>query len=286
SAQVDWTGLTTNTEYEWYASVSDGVTPVGSSVRSFTAVAAVPGTTVTITATDATAGEYGDDQALAFTIARTGPTTAELSVPLVASGTASPADYTGFSGSVTIPANETSVVLPLTVVADNEAEGEETLTLTLASSGDFTTGSPASASAVIADRPAQGYYHQNITNPDLRKPADDGDADGVANVIEYFMGSLPGDGTSRGTLEIPATDGTSFKVRYPRALNRPDVQGTLEWSTTLEGNWHTSGQTDGAVTVTITEAVVSGPGADPETVEATATLTGSATKVFVRLRAE
>ncbi|RYD46566.1 MAG: hypothetical protein EOP85_07195, partial [Verrucomicrobiaceae bacterium] len=223
TAEIQWTGLTDNTEYEWYASVSDGLTPVGSSVRSFTAVTAVPETTVTITATDTAAGEFGADQALAFTIARTGSTTAALSVPLVASGTASPADYTGLGGSVTIPANESSVVLPLTVLSDTEAEGEETLTLTLGSSTDFTAGSPASASATIADRPAQGYYLQNITNPELRKPADDADSDGVANVVEYFMGSLPGDGGSHGALEIPATDGTSFKVRFPRALNRPEA---------------------------------------------------------------
>lgn len=286
SAQIQWTGLAANVEYEWYASVSDGVTPVGSSTRSFTAAAAVPGTTVTITATDASAGEYGADQALAFTIARTGPTNTDLAVPLVASGTATQADYMGLGSSVTIPANQDSVILPVTVLNDDEAEGEETLTLAIGSSPDFTPGSPASASATITDRPAQGYYHQNIANPAMREPADDADADGVANVIEYFMGSQPGDGNSHGTLEIPTVETGSFKVRYPRALNRSDVAGVLEWSATLGGGWHTSGQNDGTVTVTFSEAVVSSPGADPETVETTATVVGSPAKVFVRLRAQ
>lgn len=48
TATLPWTGLVANTEYEWYAAVSDGVTPVGSTTRSFTASGnATPSVTLT-----------------------------------------------------------------------------------------------------------------------------------------------------------------------------------------------------------------------------------------------
>jgi hypothetical protein len=76
----------------------------------------------------------------------------------------------------------------------------------------------------------------------------------------------------------------TFKVRYPRAKNRPDVSGSLRWSSDLT-NWHISGQSNGTYTVTFAEAVVSAIEANPETVEATATVTGPgvAPQIFVRL---
>ncbi len=39
TADLDWTGLSSNTGYEWYAAVSDGITPVASTVRTFTTAA-------------------------------------------------------------------------------------------------------------------------------------------------------------------------------------------------------------------------------------------------------
>jgi hypothetical protein len=50
SASIPWTGLTANTQYEWYATVTDGVTPVSSGTRSFTAEVPSPLPTVAITA--------------------------------------------------------------------------------------------------------------------------------------------------------------------------------------------------------------------------------------------
>ncbi|MGL4400345.1 MAG: hypothetical protein ACRCXD_10790, partial [Luteolibacter sp.] len=90
-----------------------------------------------------------------------------------------------------------------------------------------------------------------------------------------------------GVLTIPSTGENTFKVRYPRAKNRPDVSGSLRWSSDLT-NWHTSGQSNGTHSVNFTEAIASAPAADPETVEATATITGpgEAPQIFVRLGVE
>ena len=240
---------------------------------------------VSIAATDATAGESGADQALAFTVTRSGPTTAALEVPLVASGSATSGDdFSGFLTPLTIPIGQASATLPLTVLPDALAEGAETVTLSLASSAAFTTGSPASADATIADKPEQGFYFSNIADPAKRAPTADADDDGTANVIEYFMGSLPGDSNSRGVLEVPSTGTNTFKVRYPRARNRADVSGSLQWTSNLN-SWFASGQSNGTHTVTFAETVVSPPEADPEIVETTATITGpgQAPAIFVRL---
>jgi len=242
---------------------------------------------VTIVATDATAGEKGADQTLAFTVTRTASTAADLVVPVTASGTATAgADYSGLGATITIPAGSASAVLPLTVLPDLLAEGPETVILTLGSSGAFQVGTPSSATAVIQDAPAQGFYLANIADGTKRGPMDDADGDGVANVLEYFMGTLPGDATSHAAVSVSSSDGNQFKVRYTRALNHADVTGVLNWSTDLE-HWFASGQSDAGKTVTFAEAVISPEGANPETVEVTATVSGDGCSkgMFVRLGA-
>ncbi len=248
-------------------------------------LAAATPAVVTITATDATGGEFGADHEIGFTISRSGETTTALTVPLAASGTASGgSDFSGFGGSVTIPAGQASVALPLTVLPDALSEGPETVTLSLGASVEFTAGSPASASATIADHPSQSYFFSNIADPSKRGPTDDADSDSQVNIIEYFMGSQPDDPGSQGVLTIPSVGNRTFKIRYPRAKNRTDVGGSLRWSPDMT-NWFTGGQGNGTHTVSFSEAVVSGPAADPETVEATATITGpgDVPKIFVRL---
>jgi alpha-L-fucosidase 2 len=240
--------------------------------------------TVTIVTTDAIAGEFGADQTIGFTISRTGATSAALAIPLAASGTASAgSDYSGFSSSVSIPSGQASVTLTLTVITDSLAEGSETVTIALGASAGFTAGSPASASATIADNPSQGYFFTAIANPANRGPNDDADGDSSANIVEYFMGSNPDSAGSQGVLTIPSVGAGSFKVRYLRAKNRPAVGGSLRWSSNLT-HWFASGQSDG-ITIIFAEAVVSDSAADPETVEATATIVGpgNVPPVFVRL---
>jgi hypothetical protein len=243
--------------------------------------------TVTISATDASAGEFGADKQLIFTVARSGATTSALSVPLTASGTATPAvDYSGFASSLSLPTGQASAALPLTVLADTVAEGTETVTVSLGASSSFLAGSPSSASATIADAPEQAFYFTAISDPAKRAPTDDADGDSLLNKIEYFLGTNPVS-PGVGGLTITTSAAGSFKVRYSRAKNRPDVSGSLRWSTDLV-TWFTSGQSDGARTVTFVPAVISEAGVDPETVEEAIVITGGAisAKLFVRLAVE
>lgn len=283
SASLPWTGLVAGTEYEWYAAVSDGVNPAATPASAFTA-SSLP--VVTIAATDSTAGEHGADQGLEFTISRTGGIDADLAVPLVASGSATAgADFTGFAGSVTIPAGQAGKALPLAVQPDSFAEGPEVLTLSIDASQTFIRGLPSSATAQIADQPSHAFYFNHIPDPARRAPQDDADGDGQPNAVEYFMGTGPGDASSGSPVQIPSVGPGSFQVRFPRSRNHPGVTGTLEWSSDLE-EWHAGSGSDGTRTVTFQEREVSPPGDDPAIVEVTATTSAPAERIFVRLRVE
>ena len=116
--------------------------------------------TVTITATDATASELGPDTGT-FTFTRSGGNiSAALTVFVIKDGTTTVvgADYSDNNGSffeslnqVAIPAGSTSFDLVITPEADNFAEGNEVLDITIAENAAYVIGSPASASMTIED---------------------------------------------------------------------------------------------------------------------------------------
>lgn len=111
-----------------------------------------PLSTITISATDDNGAESGPDP-VTFQITRSAPTIANLIVHYTIGGTASSTDYTPtLTGSATIAANSTSVNITLTPVADNLAESNETVTLTLSANAAYTLGTTTSASATIANK--------------------------------------------------------------------------------------------------------------------------------------
>jgi Calx-beta domain len=106
--------------------------------------------TVTITATDPNAAEPSDSGT--FTVARTGSTTAALTVFYTPSGTATNGtDYAALSGSMTIPAGAASAVLTVAPIDDTAHEGAETVIVTLSTNAFYTVGTPDSATVTIAD---------------------------------------------------------------------------------------------------------------------------------------
>jgi hypothetical protein len=114
--------------------------------------------TVTIVATDATATEPSlsllppTDTGL-FTITRSG---GDISVPLTVNlsigGTATnDVDYFLINNTVTIPANQPSVTIPISPKFDTIVEGNETVILTILSNPNYTIGSASSATVTIQD---------------------------------------------------------------------------------------------------------------------------------------
>ncbi len=107
--------------------------------------------TVAIAAIDANAAETGTDPGI-FRITRTGDTTNALSVSYTVAGQASNGtDYTpNLTGTATISAGQSFVDITITPVDDALVEGNETVTLTLASSANYALGT-ATATVTIAD---------------------------------------------------------------------------------------------------------------------------------------
>lgn len=96
------------------------------------------------------------DATLKFQVSRSGVTTGPQVVNYTVSGTAtSGTDYTELTGSVTIPAGQSSTEIVVSLLKDSVLEQNETFVITLAAGPGYTPGSSTSASAVILDsRPA------------------------------------------------------------------------------------------------------------------------------------
>jgi hypothetical protein len=110
---------------------------------------------VTVTASDASGSEVGPDHG-AFTFTRSGGNIgAALAVFHVISGTATGgSDFTGVTAPVTIPANQTSITVPVTVLQDNVVEVAETVVTTIIADAAYTIGAAGSATVTITDSPA------------------------------------------------------------------------------------------------------------------------------------
>lgn len=242
---------------------------------------------VSLHASDATAGEWGGDSELRFALRRTGSLAGQLVVPLSAGGSATPGvDYTGLPANITLPAGQAEVSFTLTVLADDLAEGSEIVLLRLLGGAGYAVVAPNIAQACLVDHPAQDWLAGAFADLPNRHPADDADGDGLANLAEYFMGTSPLDGSE---FALPSADHREGQVmvRYPRALNREAVQGILEWSTDLR-QWRRSGQRLGALQLEMHESTVSAPGQDPLLIEASVSIPEQElpARLFFRLRFE
>jgi hypothetical protein len=128
-------------------------TAVGTAWELFTFQVRLMPTVLSIAASDASAAEPGD--AGAITISRSGvDLEQELVVAVAVTGTASEAsDYQSIGTRVLIPAGASSVVVPVTVLDDRDAEGTETVIVTLQTlaGSNYTLASPVSANVTISD---------------------------------------------------------------------------------------------------------------------------------------
>ena len=100
---------------------------------------------------EADAREQGLDRGT-WAISRSGSTAAPLVVRYTVGGTATNGvDYQTLSGELTIPAGSTTAALVIVPKDDTLVEGTETVTVTITKTDAYTLGSPAAATAPIAD---------------------------------------------------------------------------------------------------------------------------------------
>jgi hypothetical protein len=87
-----------------------------------------------------------------FLFTRTGPTNSPLGINFTIGGSAvAGTRYVALANSVTIPAGQTSVSLPVVAIDDNLIEGEQTVTLWLTDNETYRVAYPSSATVTIQD---------------------------------------------------------------------------------------------------------------------------------------
>jgi len=88
----------------------------------------------------------------AFSVTRSGDTSAPLVVQYTVDGTATAgADYVALPGTITIPAGAASATIPVTPFDDTLVEGDETVVATLSANSAYFIGAPAGAIVRIVD---------------------------------------------------------------------------------------------------------------------------------------
>ncbi|RPD39634.1 Calx-beta domain-containing protein [Chitinophaga barathri] len=181
----------------------------------------------------------------------------DITVNYTVSGTAaSGADYTALSGTVTIPAGDNSVTVPVTVVNDDIIEVTETViaTLTGGSSTNFTFTAAGNATVNITDDESNVPANLALTvtkGSDASEPATNGSfvisLPGTTVSSEDVMVNYTIAGTATsgadytalsGTVTIPAGD---HSVTIPMTVSNDDIiEATETVILTLNGGSSTS----------------------------------------------
>ncbi|MEI6083673.1 MAG: LamG-like jellyroll fold domain-containing protein [Verrucomicrobiota bacterium] len=238
------------------------------------------GSGIALTPTVATAGEFGPSNGT-FTVTRTGATNFLVTVGYTVSGTASNGlDYTVLPGNVTLPAGVTTATITIAPVTDALVEGNETVTLNLATSVTYTVAPASNGTVTIQDLPFDAWRAGKFTLAELSNPAISGeladpDGDGLGNILEYALHLEPKTADASQTLQ-PAVDANGYlTLIYTRPVSAPDLTYAVEATGGVEGGWSPTG---------IVETVLSNDGTT-KTIQArdAVAMTGQA-KRFLRLR--
>jgi hypothetical protein len=234
-----------NVEHIWQPELAPGryaieVTADTANVNYGLAWISVP--TVTIAATTPTAAESGPVSG-AFTIARGGDTTAALTVNYVITGTATNgADYVSIPASVTIPAGASSATVTIAPIADNLAEGDETVVLTLAGDPSYTPGAASSATVTIQDKPIDAWRFSKFTAAELAEASLSGDLadfekDSLVNLQEYAFGLEPKTSDVSGLPAVFIEPGGALAISYTHVKTATDIAYTVEVTNDFS-TWH------------------------------------------------
>lgn len=199
--------------------------------------------TVTVAATTLVAREIDLTPAV-FTVTRTGPITSPLYVPLTWSGTAvAGSHYNTPPSSVLIPAGSATATVQITPVADNLAQGNRTVTLSVATDFSLSAGSPASATATIQDKPFDAWRFTRFTTEELADSAISGDSadpdsDSLSNLLEYALSGDPKSADFPAHGPAAGINSNRLTLTYTRSNSASDLTFSVEWTDDLS-TWHT-----------------------------------------------
>ncbi len=247
--------------------------------------------TVTVAATVAEARE-SDGAPGEFTITRAGSTATPLLVPLAVGGDAvAGTHYAALPTSVLIPAGAASATLSVTPVGDALAQGDRTVTVTVAGDYSLAAGAPASATVTVVDKPYDAWRFAafdaaQLTDEAVSGDEADPDADGLVNLLEYALGGAPLDAAdgpgiapALGLADGVETGERHLTLSYTQPAGRDDLAYVVEWSADLTAAW----QSGAGVAEETARVPAEGGGGERVTVRSTATLAEQA-RQFLRLR--
>jgi len=215
--------------------VADGIRFLG-----IGAAAPVTLPVIELVASDAVAKEFTTNQARFVLVRSAGDTNSAVTINYTVSGTATPGgDYVSLPGSVVLGAGATAANLFLTPIADGLPEGDETVTLVLASSANYTRTTLTNATIVIRDQPLDDWRKANFTTGELGNSLVSGDlanpdGDALANLMEYALGLPPK--SANGNTFAPRIEAGYFTLTYTVNKSAADIVLTLEKSEDLT-NW-------------------------------------------------
>jgi hypothetical protein len=239
---------------------------------------------VSIAAPDPEAFE-GGLRAGSFRLTRAGGNiAAALSVAVSIGGTAvANRDYVVLSGVWTIPAGETTLTMPVTPLADNLVEENETVVATVTASvaGTYVVGSPSTATASIVDDPP--IVEAATTDADANEAGLDpagvtfvrtgGDLSSALNVFFTKSGTASngGDYQSLGgavSLAVIAANQTSVTVNIvPLADNLVEGPETATLTLSPNAGYHIGAASSATVTIADDPPVVNLVASDPDAAE-------------------
>jgi hypothetical protein len=238
--------------------------------------------TVTVAPTTPVARELDLTPAV-FTITRTGPITSPLFVPLTWSGTAiTGTHYDTPPTSVLIPAGSAYSTVQITPIADNLAQGDRTVTLSVTTDFSLSAGSPASATATIQDKPFDAWRFTHFTTEELTDIAVSGDSadpdsDGLPNLLEYALGAVPKSSDAVTHTPMAGMEEGYLTLSYTRPNTVTDITYSTEWSPDLS-TW-----SSGAGVVETVSSTDNGNGTTTVVARSTAALADTP-RQFLRLR--
>ena len=189
----------------------------------------------TVAATSPVAREFNTEAGV-ITLTRTGDTTLALYVPLTIGGTAiAGTHYLALPASVTIPAGQSSSTLQVIPVSDSLAQGNRTVTVSIAADFALVRDAAQSGIVTIEDMPFDAWRLDKFTGPELGNPAISGatadpDGDQLANLIEYALDLAP---KSPSTSPVAMIDLGGYLALS--AQKNPDAID-ITWGAEITGN--------------------------------------------------
>ncbi len=233
-----WELLTINGVDTWFQTYSEYL-PAWPGEARLTLKGTTPSLpTVSVIALVPAATENLNDGAM-FTVTRSGPTTQPLAVSFEIGGTATPvSDYLELPATVVIPAGSAFVNLPVIALEDLFLEGNETVTLKVATgTGYNASSSDASVTIVDNDMPMVTLVATDTvaseTGPDLGTLVVNRLGDMNRDlVVSYLVGGTAVSGRDyralSGTVTIPAGQPSAVIVITPRNNGFRDGGNSVE----------------------------------------------------------